>query len=61
LVMSVTLIVVPAATAEFGYRYVLAAVPLGCLAAGLAVAAWGRGETRSTSSGDRIPRGGGIP
>ena len=33
---SVVLIVVPAATAEFGYRYVLTAVPFGCLAAALA-------------------------
>jgi hypothetical protein len=33
---SVTLIVFPAATAEFDYRYVLTAVPLGCLAAAMA-------------------------
>lgn len=33
---SVALIVVPAATAEFDYRYVLTAVPLGCLAAAMA-------------------------
>lgn len=37
-VMSVTLVITPAATAEFGYRYALAAVPLACLAAGLALA-----------------------
>ncbi len=33
---SVALIVVPAATAEFDYRYVLPAVPFGCLAAAIA-------------------------
>jgi hypothetical protein len=33
---SVALIVVPAATAEFDWRYVLTAVPFGCLAAALA-------------------------
>ncbi len=33
---SLALIVVPAATAEFDYRYVLTAVPFGCLAAALA-------------------------
>jgi dolichyl-phosphate-mannose-protein mannosyltransferase len=33
---SVALIVFPAATAEFDYRYVLTAVPLGCLAAAMA-------------------------
>jgi hypothetical protein len=32
---SVVLIVVPAATAEFDYRYVLTAVPFGCLAAAM--------------------------
>jgi hypothetical protein len=36
--ISVALIVVPAATAEFDYRYVLAAVPFGCLAAAMAFA-----------------------
>src|SRR5262249_57315361 len=33
---SVALIVVPAATAEFDYRYVLTATPFACLAAALA-------------------------
>jgi hypothetical protein len=34
--VSVALIVIPAATAEFDYRYVLPAVPFGCLAAAMA-------------------------
>jgi len=36
--VSLALIVIPAATAEFDYRYVLAAVPFGCLAAVMAFA-----------------------
>ena len=35
--ISVALIVIPAATAEFDYRYVLVAVPFACLAAAMAV------------------------
>ena len=55
---SVVLIVFPAATAEFDYRYVLTAVPLGCLAAAMAFGrdtaggrwlARRRGETRGTA------------
>ncbi|REE98972.1 glycosyltransferase family 39 protein [Thermomonospora umbrina] len=41
--LSGVLIVVPAATAQFDYRYALAAVPLACLAAGAAFCRGGRG------------------
>ncbi|HEX2312268.1 MAG TPA: hypothetical protein VHJ17_00920 [Thermomonospora sp.] len=40
--LSGVLIVVPAATAQFDYRYALAAVPLACLAAGVAFCRGGR-------------------
>jgi hypothetical protein len=40
--LSGVLIVVPAATAQFDYRYALAAVPLACLAAGAAFSLGGR-------------------
>jgi hypothetical protein len=51
---SVALIVIPAATAEFDYRYVLTAVPFGCLAAAMAF-----GRERETAGGlwlDRLAR-----
>jgi hypothetical protein len=41
---SVALIVVPAATAEFDYRYVTTAVPFGCLALALALGKFKRDE-----------------
>jgi hypothetical protein len=47
---SVMLIVFPAATAEFDYRYVLTAVPFGCLAAAMAFG-------RDTSGGRWLDRG----
>ena len=47
--ISLALIVVPAATAEFDYRYVLPAVPFACLAAVIAF-------SRGTAGGDLIRR-----
>jgi hypothetical protein len=44
-IISVALIVEPAATAEFDYRYVLPAVPFACLAAAMA---FGRGTAART-------------
>ncbi len=45
---SLALIVVPAATAEFDYRYVTTAVPFGCLALALALGTLRRSGTRLT-------------
>jgi len=47
--ISLVMIVVPAATAEFDYRYVLPAVPFACLAAVMAF-------SRGTAGGDRLRR-----
>ena len=47
--ISLALIVIPAATAEFDYRYVLPAVPFACLAAVIAF-------SRGTAGGDLMRR-----
>jgi hypothetical protein len=56
-VISVALIVVPAATAEFDYRYVLPAVPFACLAA---VMAFSRGTAGGNLAG-RLAEGLPLP
>ena len=48
---SVALIVAPAATAEFDYRYVTTAVPFACLAAAMAFGRRTRGEQPDASTG----------
>jgi Dolichyl-phosphate-mannose-protein mannosyltransferase len=48
---SVALIVAPAATAEFDYRYVTTAVPFACLAAAMAFGRRARGEQPDASAG----------
>jgi hypothetical protein len=53
---AVALLVIPAATVDFDYRYVLPAAPLGCLAAALATASACRGRPR-TPAGQRRWRG----
>jgi hypothetical protein len=65
---SVALIVVPAATAEFDWRYVLTAVPFGCLAAALAFGrdTWGlrwlvRRELAGRELGSGVTGTGGVP
>jgi hypothetical protein len=52
--ISLALIVVPAATAEFDYRYVLAAVPFGCLAAAMAFAPGTAGGAWARKLADRV-------
>jgi len=47
--ISLALIVIPAATAEFDYRYVLVAVPFACLAAAMAF-------SPGTAGGDLVRR-----
>jgi Dolichyl-phosphate-mannose-protein mannosyltransferase len=56
---SLTLIVAPAATSEFDYRYVTTAVPFACLA--VAVAFGRTGSAGSWLAGVRLRRSGGAP
>jgi hypothetical protein len=61
--ISVGLIVVPAATAEFDYRYVLVAVPFGCLAAAMAFGTGTRmGDwVRASAAAQWTGKAGGVP
>ena len=59
--ISLALIVVPAATAEFDYRYVLAAVPFACLAAAMAFSpGTAGGDACAPASGAAAAGGGGT-
>jgi hypothetical protein len=58
---SVALIVAPAATAEFDYRYVTTAVPFACLAAVMAFGRRARTAPAGASAGDVTVRPGGEP
>jgi len=63
---SVALIVAPAATAEFDYRYVTTAVPFACLAAAMALGRRSRGEqtdeiTGTAASADDVVSPPGTP
>jgi hypothetical protein len=59
--ISVALIVVPAATAEFDYRYVLPAVPFACLAAIMAFSPGTAGRARLDQLRDAVRRTVGRP
>jgi hypothetical protein len=56
--ISLALIVIPAATAEFDYRYVLVAVPFGCLAAAMAFSPGTAGGELARRLGKRRQRAG---
>ena len=54
--ISLALIVIPAATAEFDYRYVLVAVPFACLAAAIAFSPGSAGGELARRLGKRRQR-----
>jgi hypothetical protein len=56
--ISLALIVIPAATAEFDYRYVLVAVPFACLAAAMAFSPGTAGGELARRLGKRRQRAG---
>jgi len=58
--ISLALIVIPAATAEFDYRYVLVAVPFACLAAAIAFSPGTAGGELARRLGKRRQRSGGA-
>jgi hypothetical protein len=59
---SVTLVVAPAATAEFDYRYVTTAVPFACLAAAMVFGRRARGEQPDAAAGAGASAGAaGVP
>jgi hypothetical protein len=57
---SVALIVAPAATAEFDYRYVTTAVPFACLAAAMVFGRRARGEQPDAAAGAGTSAGAGV-
>ena len=56
--ISLALIVIPAATAEFDYRYVLVAVPFACLAAAIAFSPGTAGGGLARRLGKRLGKRG---
>ena len=52
--ISLALVVIPAATAEFDYRYVLVAVPFACLAAAIAFSPGTAGGALARSAAERL-------